>query len=99
MGCPPVFAGWIIRKPGRRSAPVEVIRIEEATDPKRRARLQALSRRPAASARLRAHLAQIADQQKYRQPERVPTADDLPTIAGDDAPTLGPADLPPAIPH
>jgi len=57
-----------------------VIRIEEATDPKRRARLQALSRRPTASRRLRTHLAQIAELQKFRQPSDTPTVDDPQTV-------------------
>jgi hypothetical protein len=69
-----------VKTAARRTAPLEVIRIEEATDPKRRARLQALSRRPTASRRLRAHLTQIAELQKYRQPVDTPTVDDPPTV-------------------
>jgi hypothetical protein len=68
------------KTPGRRTAPAEVIRIEESTDPKRRARLQALSRRPTASRRLRAHLTQIAELQKTRRAAESPTVDDPPTV-------------------
>ena len=63
-----------------RTAPPEVIRIEEATDPKRRVRLQARSRRPIASPRLRLHLAQLAELQMYRQPSESPTVDDPQTV-------------------
>ena len=72
--------GLTARTAARRTVPPEVIRIEEATDPRRRARLQALSRRPTASSRLRAHLAQIAELQKFRQPSEMPTVDDPPTV-------------------
>lgn len=69
----PVPGGLLAKTVARGIAPPEVIRIEEATDPKRRARLQALSRRPTASSRLRTHLAQIAELQKFRQPSETPT--------------------------
>jgi hypothetical protein len=67
--------------PTSRLAPPEVIQIEESSDPKRRARLRAVSRLPIASERLRRHLSLIAELQKYRVAPATASDIELPTIA------------------
>jgi len=63
-----------------RAAPSAVLRLEAATDPRRRARVQSRARRQGVSDRLRRHLAEIAALVRDRESVHRSSPNDPPTV-------------------